>query len=53
MAHDETLDFHYLLRGVVVDGDASNDPDADDHDDDPEVEKVHDGVVQALLMIPK
>ena len=41
MTHDETVDFLDVLGRVFVDCDASEDPDADDHDDEPEVEEVH------------
>ena len=42
--HDETLDFLGVPGEVFVESDASKDPDADDHHDDPEVEEVQDGV---------
>ena len=38
MTHEGTLDFLDVLGSVFVDSDASNDPDADDHDDELEVE---------------
>ena len=38
--HDETLDFLGVPGEVFVESDASKDPDADDHHDDPEVEEV-------------
>ena len=44
MTHDGTLDLLGLLGSVLVDSDASEDPDADDHDDEPEVEEVHEWV---------
>ena len=43
MTHEGTLDLLDVPGSVFVDSDASEDPDADDHDDEPEVEKVHDG----------
>ena len=41
MTHDGTLDFLEILVRVFVDNDASENPDADKDDDEPEVEEVH------------
>ena len=39
--HDGNLDFLEILGRVFVDNDASKNPDADDDDDEPEFEEVH------------
>lgn len=44
MTQDKNLDFLGVLGKVFVEGDASKDPDAENHDGNPEVEEVQDGV---------
>ena len=47
MTYAETLDFLEVLVKAYVECDASEDPDADDQDGDPEVEDVEEGVSSA------
>ena len=44
MTPDETLDFLEVLGKAFVECNASEDPDADDQDGDPEVEEIEEGV---------
>ena len=43
MTHEGTLDLLDVPGSVFVDSDASEYSDTDNHDDEPEVEEVHDG----------
>ena len=44
MTHDEFLEFLGVLGEVLIEGDASEDPDTDNHDGKPGVEEVQNRV---------